>query len=446
MSLNKIAPYLVILIFSITLQKVAQCQTLKNSEIELSLVEGLGPRGVTNMVISSVDKEDQTTQKLLKNYNTQNIQGLEDKQEFAYILNRFQFYYQAFKNGDISKEDFYDQANKYQWNLEDSIYLSKTPLKNVIRILVGKRPEDNENYLCIVDANQNGTYEDDVIRYIPKIKSVLGENIQPIAVEVDFYINGSARRSTIKTMLSFGYQGNLGISFYSFYLSRIRYKGQRFIICSDFLDRQSVYILPDMPYFTQIPRSRRIFGIGKVVLLQDTLNVVYSKYKNTINLTDVHGDPVKIEIENTISANDHNIVNINIPYLDIQGKNFLNDEIVSLDKYKNKWRLLYFWSDNCGPCIQSLPTLNKIRKNYLKQLEIIGIVDIFWKKENFVKILKDNKVTWPNIESPKDSKIREFYAVQAYPTIYLISPDGEIVKNYLTTGELEDVLKNYLTN
>ena len=56
------------------------------------------------------------------------------------------------------------------------------------------------------------------------------------------------------------------------------------------------------------------------------------------------------------------------------------------------------------------------------------------------------KVTWPNIESPKDSQIRRFYAVQSYPTIYLINPNGEIVKNYLKTSELEDVLKNYLKN
>ncbi|MNK13052.1 hypothetical protein D3C87_311310 [compost metagenome] len=149
---NRLIRFFNIAILSLVSQ-TAYCQTLKNHEIELSLVEGLGPRGVTNMVISSLDKEDQTTQKLLKNYNADNIQGLEDKQEFAYIINKFQFYYQAFKSGDISKEYFYDQANKYEWNLEDSIYLSKTPLKNVIRILTGKKSGDNENYLCLVDAN-----------------------------------------------------------------------------------------------------------------------------------------------------------------------------------------------------------------------------------------------------------------------------------------------------
>jgi thiol-disulfide isomerase/thioredoxin len=442
---NRLSKFLIIAILSLVFQR-AYCQILKNQEIELSLVEGLGPRGVTNMIISSLDKEDKTTQKLLKDYNTDNIQGLEDKQEFAYIINKFQFYYQAFKNGDISKEYFYDQANTYQWSLEDSIYLSKTSLKNVIRILTGRKNGDNENYICIVDANQNGTYEDDVIRHIPKIRSVLEENISPIAVEVDFYKSGSIRQHTINIMPSFGYQGNLGISFFSFYLSRIKYKGQRFIICSDFLEQQSVYIIPDMPYFSQIPRSRHISDTGKVVLLKDTLNVSYNKHNNTVILTDEHGELAKMEIENASSAYKADVVNINVPYKNIQGNNLLNNESESLDKFKNKWRLLYFWSDNCGPCIQSLPTLNKISRNYSKQLEIIGIVDIFWEKENFIKILKENKVTWPNIESPKESKIRQFYAVQSYPTIYLINPDGEIVKNYLNTAELEDVLKNYLKN
>ncbi|PUV25116.1 TlpA family protein disulfide reductase [Sphingobacterium athyrii] len=442
---NRLIKFFNIAILSLVFQ-TAYCQTLKNHEIKLSIVEGLGPGGITNMVISSLDKEDKTTQKLLKDYNTDNIQGLEGKQEFAYIINKFQFYYQAFKNGDISKEYFYDQANKYQWSLEDSIYLSKIPLKNVIRILTGKKGGDNESYICIVDANQNGTYEDDVIRYIPKIRSVVEENISPIAVEVDFYRSGSIRQHTINIIPSFGYQGNLGISFFSFYLSRIKYKGQRFIICSDFLDRESVYIIPDMPYFSQIPRSRRISDTGKVVLLNDTLNVSYNKYNNTIILTDEHGELAEMEIENAISAYKADVVNINVPYKDIQGNNLLNDESESLDKFKNKWRLLYFWSDNCGPCIQSLPTLNKISRYYSKQLEIIGIVDIFWEKENFIKILKENKVSWPNIETPKDSQIRQFYAVQSYPTIYLINPNGEIVKNYLNTAELEDVLKNYLKN
>jgi len=36
--------------------------------------------------------------------------------------------------------------------------------------------------------------------------------------------------------------------------------------------------------------------------------------------------------------------------------------------------------------------------------------------------------------------------VQSDPMIYLINPNGEIVKNDLTIAELEDVLKNLLKN
>jgi len=50
----------------------------------------------------------------------------------------------------------------------------------------------------------------------------------------------------------------------------------------------------------------------------------------------------------------------------------LNNNNVSLSKYKNKWLLVNFWATWCAPCREEIPELNELA-NTNKKIQLVGI-------------------------------------------------------------------------
>lgn len=46
---------------------------------------------------------------------------------------------------------------------------------------------------------------------------------------------------------------------------------------------------------------------------------------------------------------------------------------MSLSELQGKWSILYFWTRNCTPCINSFPKFDKFRKTYNKELNVLLI-------------------------------------------------------------------------
>lgn len=104
----------------------------------------------------------------------------------------------------------------------------------------------------------------------------------------------------------------------------------------------------------------------------------------------------------------------------------------------NKVTMVNIWGTFCSPCINEMPDLEKISKDYAdKGLVVIGIVsdtyDYFKDENNEDKIVKAKNiiemtgVTYTNLlPSESLNKVRLDY-VSTYPTTYFLDEDGELL-------------------
>ncbi len=117
---------------------------------------------------------------------------------------------------------------------------------------------------------------------------------------------------------------------------------------------------------------------------------------------------------------------------------YINAENVSLQNLvSEKVVLIDFWTYSCINCQRTLPPLRNWYRKYRDYgLEIVGVHTPEFafekKRENIVKATERFNVTWP-VVMDNDYQIWNLYGVRAWPTKFLIDPDGFIV--YRKIGE-----------
>jgi thiol-disulfide isomerase/thioredoxin len=112
----------------------------------------------------------------------------------------------------------------------------------------------------------------------------------------------------------------------------------------------------------------------------------------------------------------------------------LEGKAYSLDELKGKPVLLDFWASWCGPCIRSMPTLEKLHQDYAaKGLVILGI-DVGESRETVEKFLKTRNIPYPIIMGD-EAGIPAAYGVSVFPTFVMIAPDGRIVSHQFGLNE-----------
>lgn len=110
-------------------------------------------------------------------------------------------------------------------------------------------------------------------------------------------------------------------------------------------------------------------------------------------------------------------------------KNFiLNDpsgKPISFESFKGKYVWIDFWASWCGPCKMAFPHMKELYAKYKdKGLTILGI-STDTKIEPWLKSLVEIQNPWPQVWDSKN--IKKDFAVTAYPTSFLIGPDGRII-------------------
>lgn len=112
---------------------------------------------------------------------------LKNTAEYFVILNHFQFFFQAYTTGKITKEYFVKEANNFKWNLEDTLYLSREPIRCGVQVVTGLDEQDQA--VAIIDVNGNNDFSDEPIKPLPPSPTRSSYGI-PIPIAIDFLEKG----------------------------------------------------------------------------------------------------------------------------------------------------------------------------------------------------------------------------------------------------------------
>ncbi len=110
-------------------------------------------------------------------------------------------------------------------------------------------------------------------------------------------------------------------------------------------------------------------------------------------------------------------------------------EKVRLSDYRGKVVLLNFWATWCGPCRQELPTVAKLYGEFKDSgLVVFGVSDE--DRGTAKKYLDKEGLALPFLDDSAQ-KAHRLYHVTAIPTVFLIDPQGKVVK-YFRGGHDEE--------
>src|SRR5215471_9214278 len=116
------------------------------------------------------------------------------------------------------------------------------------------------------------------------------------------------------------------------------------------------------------------------------------------------------------------------------------DKPLSLSALKGKVVLLDFWTYGCINCMHIIPDLKRLEKKYANELVVIGVHSAKFENEkdteNIRRIILRYEIEHP-VVNDADFKIWKAYAVNAWPTRYLIDPAGYVIGRLSGEGGYE---------
>jgi peroxiredoxin len=123
----------------------------------------------------------------------------------------------------------------------------------------------------------------------------------------------------------------------------------------------------------------------------------------------------------------------------------VNGNPVRLDAYRGKYVLVDFWATWCSPCISELPRLQAAYRTYHDSGFEILSVSLDETKTAVTDFVKARKIPWPQIHNGSASAdLVGYFGVITIPAIYLIDPEGTVIRLDLRGKALDDTLSRLL--
>ena len=103
---------------------------------------------------------------------------------------------------------------------------------------------------------------------------------------------------------------------------------------------------------------------------------------------------------------------------------------VTLADFRGKILVLNFWATWCPPCIDEMPSLNRLTERYSgKGLEVVA-VSVDEDPDAYRSFLAKNKIAFLTLRNPSRI-VSELYGTYKLPESYIISRDGRLLQKII---------------
>jgi thiol-disulfide isomerase/thioredoxin len=116
----------------------------------------------------------------------------------------------------------------------------------------------------------------------------------------------------------------------------------------------------------------------------------------------------------------------------------LDGTAVSGRSLAGRWVLLDFWGTWCVPCVTALPRLDRLQREQRDRLTVLGLAFQSGSGDDVAAFLDDEGAT-RYVSWLGDEAILDKFGILAFPSYYLIAPDGTLVFEQI--GELPDIVE-----
>ncbi len=133
------------------------------------------------------------------------------------------------------------------------------------------------------------------------------------------------------------------------------------------------------------------------------------------------------------------------PYKDFKISNEEN-ELQCISDLTTELTLIQFWSSSCGFSRQMNSTLKKVYDKYQPQGFNIISVSSDKQKNNWIKAIKEDNMSWPQLSNLNGWKgeVFEAYGISSTPSNVLIDKNGIIIGKNIMGNELENQVIQFL--
>jgi thiol-disulfide isomerase/thioredoxin len=115
---------------------------------------------------------------------------------------------------------------------------------------------------------------------------------------------------------------------------------------------------------------------------------------------------------------------------------------VDLGQHTGKLVYVDFWASWCGPCKQSFPFMNKLKKQFEAKGVSVVAISVDKDVKDAVEFLKDHPADFTVATDPS-SKCAKAAAVKGMPSSYIVTPNGEILYAHkgFRPSDMEEITK-----
>lgn len=125
----------------------------------------------------------------------------------------------------------------------------------------------------------------------------------------------------------------------------------------------------------------------------------------------------------------------------------VDGSMVSLSDYSSKVIVVDFWATWCPPCLEMIPVLSKLHRQYGdKGVVVLGVSLDQEGLEALSAFVHENLIPYKILMGDKRIT-RAFGGISSIPTLYIIDREGRLVRKlagYHSFSELEEQVKRYL--